>query len=185
MDTNITETGAVMGKADHLTMRATELFVVASKAREEGLLDYAEELASQGQRDLNNAIAVVGAPATDAQKTDQVETPLAWDIAQKGKHAPFVRSPRSANTIFGWTLCLAGTTFTTGNPSFTDWHANAPRWIAEFLPKHGVGNRNDPHARRNGAALLASRVLISTASARSVCSAGAGSGRRKRWLELN
>jgi hypothetical protein len=136
------DTGVVMGKADHLTTRATELFVVASKAREEGLVDYAEELASQGQRDLNDAIAVVSAPATDVQKTAQVETPLAFDIAQKSKHAPFVRSPRSANnrTNLGWILCLAGTIvwlygyFTTGNPSFTDWHANAPRWIAEFLP---------------------------------------------------
>jgi hypothetical protein len=42
--------------------------------------------------------------------------------------------------MIGWIISLAGTAlwiygyFVTGNPSFTDWHANTPRWIADFLP---------------------------------------------------
>jgi hypothetical protein len=54
--------GVVMGKADHLTTRATQLFALAMKAREDGLLDYAEELASKAQRDLDEAIALIRQP---------------------------------------------------------------------------------------------------------------------------
>jgi protein-S-isoprenylcysteine O-methyltransferase Ste14 len=41
--------------------------------------------------------------------------------------------------IIGWIIELVGTAiwiygyFATGNPSLIDWHANSPRWIAEFL----------------------------------------------------
>ena len=42
--------------------------------------------------------------------------------------------------IVGWVIELVGTVlwlygyFFTGNPSLIDWHANAPWWIADFLP---------------------------------------------------
>ncbi len=50
-----------MGKADHLTTRATQLFALAIQARRDGLFDYAEELASKAQRDLDDAIALINA----------------------------------------------------------------------------------------------------------------------------
>jgi hypothetical protein len=42
--------------------------------------------------------------------------------------------------IVGYLISAAGTVlwlygyFTTGNPSLIDWHADAPEWIAKFLP---------------------------------------------------
>ena len=42
--------------------------------------------------------------------------------------------------IGGWIICLAGTAvylygyFSTGHPSFIDWQARTPQWIAAFLP---------------------------------------------------
>jgi hypothetical protein len=42
--------------------------------------------------------------------------------------------------IVGWVVSLAGMAlwlygyFATGNPSLIDWQANAPWWIADFLP---------------------------------------------------
>ena len=42
--------------------------------------------------------------------------------------------------IIGWIICLVGTAlylygyFVTGHAPFIDWQANAPRWVAEFLP---------------------------------------------------
>jgi hypothetical protein len=51
-----------MGKADHLTTRATQLFALAIEARENGLLDYADKLASKAQRDLDEAIALIRRP---------------------------------------------------------------------------------------------------------------------------
>ena len=42
--------------------------------------------------------------------------------------------------LIGWIICLAGTAFylygyfATGHASLIDWQANAPHWIAEFLP---------------------------------------------------
>jgi len=42
--------------------------------------------------------------------------------------------------VFGWILELAGTAlwiygyFVIGNPSLIDWHADAPWWIADYLP---------------------------------------------------
>jgi hypothetical protein len=63
-----------MGKADHLTTRATQLFALAMKAREDGLLDYADELASKAQRDLDDAIALISQTAAD--KPGQNQHPL-------------------------------------------------------------------------------------------------------------
>jgi hypothetical protein len=42
--------------------------------------------------------------------------------------------------IIGWIVQLVGTAlwiygyFVTGHPSFIDWHAHTPWWIADFLP---------------------------------------------------
>jgi hypothetical protein len=42
--------------------------------------------------------------------------------------------------IIGWIISLAGLAlwlygyFVTGHPSLIDWHANAPWWIADYLP---------------------------------------------------
>jgi len=42
--------------------------------------------------------------------------------------------------IVGYLISIAGTIlwiygyFTTGNPSVIDWYAEAPEWIAKFLP---------------------------------------------------
>ena len=42
--------------------------------------------------------------------------------------------------IIGWIMSLSGTAlwlygyFATGNPTFINWHANSPWWIADFLP---------------------------------------------------
>jgi hypothetical protein len=42
--------------------------------------------------------------------------------------------------IIGWIISLAGAAlyfygyFATGHASFIDWPANAPQWIAEYLP---------------------------------------------------
>ena len=42
--------------------------------------------------------------------------------------------------IFGWSIYFAGLAiwlygyFTTGHPSFINWHAYTPRWIADFIP---------------------------------------------------
>jgi hypothetical protein len=44
------------------------------------------------------------------------------------------------HVIFGWSIYFAGLAiwlygyFTTGHPSFIDWHAYTPRWIADFIP---------------------------------------------------
>jgi len=46
----------------------------------------------------------------------------------------------SKEVIVGWIVVLAGMALwlygysVTGNPSVVDWHANAPPWIADFLP---------------------------------------------------
>ena len=46
----------------------------------------------------------------------------------------------SRAVIIGWSIELAGTAlwlygyFATGNPSFIDWHAYTPWWIADYLP---------------------------------------------------
>jgi hypothetical protein len=46
----------------------------------------------------------------------------------------------SKRVLFGWTLMLAGTVlwlygyFFSGHPSLINWQADAPKWIAEFLP---------------------------------------------------
>jgi hypothetical protein len=46
----------------------------------------------------------------------------------------------SKAVIIGWIISLAGTAlwiygyFATGNPSLIDWRADAPRWIADYLP---------------------------------------------------
>jgi hypothetical protein len=42
--------------------------------------------------------------------------------------------------IAGWILLTVGTAlwifgyFVAGNPSFIDWHAHTPWWIADYLP---------------------------------------------------
>jgi hypothetical protein len=42
--------------------------------------------------------------------------------------------------IIGWIILAAGTAlwtygyFSTGHPSFIDWHAKTPWWVADFLP---------------------------------------------------
>ena len=46
----------------------------------------------------------------------------------------------SKTVIVGWIIELAGMAlclygyFATGNPSFIDWHAITPKWVADFLP---------------------------------------------------
>ena len=46
----------------------------------------------------------------------------------------------SKTVIIGWIISLVGTAlwlygyFTTGNPPLTNWQANTPWWIADFLP---------------------------------------------------
>lgn len=46
----------------------------------------------------------------------------------------------SKASVIGYIISFLGTAlwiygyFTHGNPSFIDWQANSPRWIAEFLP---------------------------------------------------
>jgi hypothetical protein len=46
----------------------------------------------------------------------------------------------SKAVIIGWIIELAGTALwlygylATGNPSFIDWHAYTPWWIADYLP---------------------------------------------------
>jgi len=46
----------------------------------------------------------------------------------------------SKAVIIGWIMSLSGTAlwlygyFATGNPTFINWHANSPWWIADFLP---------------------------------------------------
>jgi hypothetical protein len=46
----------------------------------------------------------------------------------------------SKAVIIGYIISLAGTAlwfygyFVTGNPSFIDWHAITPKWVADFLP---------------------------------------------------
>jgi len=60
-----------MTKADHLTTRATQLLALALKASEDGLLEYSEELASNAQRCLDEAIALVSQPLPDKPPQNQ------------------------------------------------------------------------------------------------------------------
>ena len=46
----------------------------------------------------------------------------------------------SKTVIAGWVILVVGTMlwlfgyFTAGHPSFVDWQAHAPWWIADYLP---------------------------------------------------
>ena len=46
----------------------------------------------------------------------------------------------SKRVLFGWILMIAGSVLwiygylVTGHPSLINWQADAPKWIAEFLP---------------------------------------------------
>jgi hypothetical protein len=58
---------------------------------------------------------------------------LAGERSQKARRMSKV-------VIIGWSIEAAGMAlwlygyFATGNPSLIDWHANAPWWIADYLP---------------------------------------------------